>query len=426
MNSTYDVIVLGGGLAGQVAALTAKTPQNRVLLVTKGYGSFYYGPGVIDVLGRRCGKPVVQPWGQIDQLRVLHPYRILGEQRVRQAIDLFARHLGENGFPLLGGSQGKNLLLPTALGSIRPTYLAPLSIAQGEVRQEGDVKILGFEDFPYFSPQLVAAHLSQGLNRLGITKKVSWGTVKLGLGRQRPISSYDVALWLDHADHRRSFINELLSQLGREERIGFPAVLGLTQHREVVDRLEQELGKRVFEIPTIPPSVPGIRLHESLSGLLREKGVEMWTGYPVIGATIRRNYIQEVQVDVPGKTRSLQGNRFILATGGLGGEGLLSGPGWVKEPVFDLPVYFHPHVDKWSHRHLWKEQPYACFGLRVDSKMRPLDGEGNVCFTNLFAAGNILAFFDSTAEKSSSGIDIATGITAGRACREEVECGASA
>ena len=44
-----------------------------------------------------------------------------------------------------------------------------------------------------------------------------------------------------------------------------PAVLGLRDPHGVWSDLEHRLGRRVFEIPSLPPSVPGMRLFEILS-----------------------------------------------------------------------------------------------------------------------------------------------------------------
>ena len=56
----------------------------------------------------------------------------------------------------------------------------------------------------------------------------------------------------------------------REEHVGLPAMLGLRDPHGVWSDVEHRLGRRVFEIPTFPPSVPGMRLFEILrSALLR-------------------------------------------------------------------------------------------------------------------------------------------------------------
>ena len=52
--------------------------------------------------------------------------------------------------------------------------------------------------------------------------------------------------------------------LGAGSRSALPAMLGLRDPTPVLADLEERLGRRVFEIPTLPPSVPGMRLFEIL------------------------------------------------------------------------------------------------------------------------------------------------------------------
>ncbi|MEL7566261.1 MAG: FAD-binding protein, partial [Dehalobacterium sp.] len=121
MKKKYDVIVIGGGLAGIQAALSAKNSQTEVLLIAKGFGSFYYGSGVIDLLGATQEKLITRPWSNLDNLSCFHPYKILGENQVRQGLAEFYQLMEETGYPLITNDQGENFFLPTALGSIRPT-----------------------------------------------------------------------------------------------------------------------------------------------------------------------------------------------------------------------------------------------------------------------------------------------------------------
>lgn len=420
MNKRYDVIVIGAGLAGVQAALSAKNSQRNVLLITKGFGSFYYGSGVVDLLGVKERKMPVKPWASLDNLPGKHPYQIMGTDQVRQGIGEFVQLMEETGYPFIHHHQEKNFFLPTALGNIRSTYLAPLSLAQGDIRLGGKIKLFGLEGFHYFSPSLAASRLTKEYQGLGMNSEISFRILELGKIRPGPISVYDLALWLDDPNHGERLIKQILPQLGQEERIGFPAILGLENHRQVLAQIEERVGKKVFEIPTLPPSVPGIRLHQHLFKIMNKKGIDCRMGYPVIGAEVKGNRIIDIQVAVPGKNIRFCGEKYILATGGLGSDGLLSEPGRVKEPIFNLPIHQDHDVERWSRINLIKEQPYAHFGVRVDQKMRPVDSEGRICYHNLYAAGSILAYFDGIAERSMGGVDISTGFVAGKECGGEV------
>ena len=76
-------------------------------------------------------------------------------------------------------------------------------------------------------------------------------------------------------------------RLGVEERAAFPAVLGHADPHGVWSELEQRLGRPVFEIPTLPPSVPGMRVHRTLHETLRRVGGRVILNTVVIGRRAR-------------------------------------------------------------------------------------------------------------------------------------------
>ena len=69
-----------------------------------------------------------------------------------------------------------------------------------------------------------------------------------------------------------------------DERVGLPAVLGLRDPHGAWADLQRRLGRGVFEIPTLPPSVPGMRAFEALRTALRAAGGRLVLGSEVIGA----------------------------------------------------------------------------------------------------------------------------------------------
>ena len=60
-------------------------------------------------------------------------------------------------------------------------------------------------------------------------------------------------------------------------------------------------------------------------------------------------------------------------------------------------------------------QPLAAAGVAVDEALRPIDGDGGPVYTNLHAAGAILAGAVSWKEKSGTGISVATGYAVAQA-----------
>lgn len=66
--------------------------------------------------------------------------------------------------------------------------------------------------------------------------------------------------------------------------MGFPAVLGLNNPVEVVEELREFLGLPVFEIPTLPPSIPGIRIHNILISAIERRGGQIMDGMEILSA----------------------------------------------------------------------------------------------------------------------------------------------
>src|SRR5438270_6391368 len=77
----YDVVVVGLGLAGLVAALAARGRGARTLVVGRGYGTLRFRPGTIDVLGYWRGRPVEAPGLRVAAVAATerrHPYALAG------------------------------------------------------------------------------------------------------------------------------------------------------------------------------------------------------------------------------------------------------------------------------------------------------------------------------------------------------------
>ncbi|NIP22784.1 MAG: glycerol-3-phosphate dehydrogenase subunit GlpB, partial [Phycisphaerae bacterium] len=77
-------------------------------------------------------------------------------------------------------------------------------------------------------------------------------------------------------------------------RIGFPAVLGMKDAPAIKTDLEARLDRPVFEIPILPPSVPGIRLHHILKQAIEMNGGRVFDGMEAIGSEAENGRITTV------------------------------------------------------------------------------------------------------------------------------------
>ena len=156
-----DVIVIGGGLAGLFAAITAAKRGRQVMLVTKGVGAIAIGGGSIDLLGYDAqGVPVRDPVAAMDGLSADHPFAILGHQRVETAVQSFLGLCAAEGYPYLGDLQ-HNQWIPTALGRLKPTCLTPLSMNASSLKTATDVTVVEFEGLKDYCGRVMVDGLRQ-------------------------------------------------------------------------------------------------------------------------------------------------------------------------------------------------------------------------------------------------------------------------
>ena len=168
-----------------------------------------------------------------------------------------------------------------------------------------------------------------------------------------------------------------------------------------------------------PPSLPGLRLEDRLFGALDAAGASIETGNPVVDYE-GDGPIQRVFVEKNGARIPYSADQYVLATGGLVGKGVESDREGVSEPVFDCHVPHPADRYDWFETGAFGDHEFAAFGVTTDDLLRPLRPDGAVEFENLRAAGSVLGGYDFAAEKSGSGVSLATGYAAGRGAAEVV------
>lgn len=415
------MVVVGAGPAGLAAAWQAATAGTSVKLVAAGWGSLYWHAGCIDVLGYwplGAAEPLASPREGLQRLLTEapdHPYALVGIPGVEEALARVAELCTAAGYPL-EGSLDVNWLLPTAVGGARPTCLAPSTMTAGDLRRRHPVLAVGIEGFPDLQPEMVAANLEAR----GIPARPLM--VELPPVRERRfVTGPILARMLEEPELRAELARRIRPRLGSASRVGLPAVLGLEHPAEVVDHLQRLLEAEVFEVPTLPPSVPGMRLHRILSRATHAAGGRVFNG---MEATAARRHphdptrVEAVMTEAAARSLPHAADGFVLATGGILGGGLQAHPdGRLQEVVFDLPVQAPPEGRRaWFHSDFLHPSghPIHRAGVRVDHQGRPLDGAGEPAAGNVWVAGGALAGADPVRERSLEGMALATGLMAGR------------
>jgi glycerol-3-phosphate dehydrogenase subunit B len=416
---TYDVVVIGAGLAGLTAALRLAEEGLRVLVVAKGVGGTHLAPATIDVLGYAEGR-VESPARALPEFVAAHPehpYRRVPVGLIRASLEWFAERLGGLGYR---GGLEENVLLPTAVGVAKPTALVPRTMAAGDLRAGGRFVFVGLRGFKDFYPGYLAENVAR--SELPGGASVSARALELGppLGGEVDVGSAGFARRFEQAEFRDLVVGELEQRLAPGEIVGFPAVLGFRHAQEVWQDLETRLRHPVFEVPTLPPSVGGIRVFESLTAALRRNGARVVVGSTVSGSEHKGKTLEGVVTQTAARPRMYRARSFVLASGGFASGGLqMDSYGRVRETAFDLPLAGLPAPDGQRFEPgYFDEQPIAGAGLAVDDALRPVDAAGAPAFENLHAAGATLAGATPWREASGNGISLATGYAAASAILE--------
>jgi len=346
---------------------------------------------------------------------------LLNLEQIADTLRMFITVTEELGIPYVGADdKQENLLLPSPAGVPRPTFLVPQAQKAGDLGRNEPMLIVGFDGMRDFYPLLIA----ENLTKLGYQARAETVTIDL-LTTRRDANSVQLAHELDDNDRRTRLGRRLKEIVQVGERIGLPAVLGMDAHNEVMTDLQELCGVPVFEIPTLPPSVPGIRLFKALHDRLLSMGVRVEKGMEITATeknapqngTVGRIAWMESKTTT---TRSLKhrAENFLLATGGILGSGFNSdADGRVWEVILDLPLTTPQDRGEWFDGRFLSAggHPVYTGGVVVNKDFQPVAGDGTLLYENLWAVGHMLAGADSIVERSVEGIAIASGIAAGKA-----------
>jgi len=372
----FDVLVIGEGLSGITAAAAACRQGARVMLTSKGPGSFALGTACVDLDGLDCASVGLSKWGA---------------NQMEDAISFFLELTAAAGCAYEGGVH-EHRLVPTIMGTFAEVSLAPRSLWKGDPRGVAEAVVVGIENVFAFDANYVAERLTLHSKTNDLATSYRAVAIKLPqIQNQHWLTPLEIASEVDkHSYYAQSLMAALKPVVQDADLLILPGVLGLNSGDDYIRNLEDEIGCAICELPTLPPSVPGLRLLRRLESRLSAMGVEIRTGFSVQKLCMDGGRCTGAVLDTPGQPRTVHADCVILASG-----------------KFSRLLEDHPGKERAS-----------APGLRVSEELQPVSSAGAVLAENVFACGSVLGRFES---RYGNAIAIVSGYEAGMlACQRGV------
>lgn len=403
-----QLAVVGTGLAGFAAAVFA---GNRALdtALTGNTGALAYTTGYLDLLGAMDGggPPLDDPWQALQALQATqpeHPLCRLSPASIHAAFTEFTAFLGSAGLNYSPpGRRNETVLSP--VGTLKKTLCVPSTMAPGTtaLTDRKPCLVVDFHGLKGFSARQVVANLGGSWPVLSAARLVFPGM------EHGEIYPEVMARSLETAATRAHLAELLREAAGDVTTVGLPAILGIHRPDLVRAELEQLSGLRIFEIPTMPPAVPGIRLRELLEQVLPQRGTTLIPQQKIKKLAFEKDSVRLDLADNYGPI-VIEAQALILATGRFLSGGLAADPNGIRETLLGLPVSQPGSRADWF-REVYTDRrghPINRAGLNVDSYCRPLTAAGRPFDRRLFAAGIILANQDWIRSRCGAGVAIAS------------------
>ena len=413
VSRTTDILVVGSGMAGLMAAIVASEQGKRVTLLSRGCGSLNIGSGCVDVLGYVNGQAVEgQPLDALDALPERHPYRLVGREGVEEALKTLSAVCARHGAPLEAAANG-NRRVPTILGTLKPTCLT-LPSCRGELLETAaSALVVSVEGLKDSHPALVTAQL----RRYPHLANIAWHEAHLENpipGAHRNLSPLDIARSVESPEGTAWLAAGLRNALRATpaDVVLLPPVCGLSN--AAWEAVAAAVPVPLVEMPTLPPGVGGLRLYTALKNELQARDVDMVENALVTEAECDGKRCAALVAETACGRRRFAAKAFVMATGGFMGGGFLSSPGEAREAVFGLPVLqadgslLPARPEDWSDQNIFGNHAFASAGVMVNAAMSPLRIDGAPALNNVFFAGRSVGGYDFASEKSGNGVAVAT------------------
>ncbi len=403
--------VIGSGLAGfaaSVFALERGIPTAQI----GNTGAIAYTTGYLDLFGNHNQQLLEDPWHGLDLLRrdePDHPLSRICNEDIRTALRQFTESLTGMGIEYSGPGE-HNLLALLPGGTVKPTLSVPGTMLPGvdAIKTDARILITDFVGLQGFSAKELATNLKISCPH---ARAMRLEFPDMGSGAQ--VFPEVMARALEVPAQRQRFAELLKSVAGDAEYVGMPAIMGVHAPDNVHTELEKLVGIPLFEIPTMPPAVPGIRLREMFEQQLPAKGLTLVPQQKVKRLELSEDgavlYLEDSFGEVVIETQTT-----IMATGRFLSGGLKADRRVIRESLLGIPVRQPESRADWYRQHYFdtRGHPVNRSGIVVDAQFRPVNLDRRPVNKRLFAAGASLAHHDWVRQRCGAGVAIASAYKA--------------
>ncbi|NAW69096.1 glycerol-3-phosphate dehydrogenase subunit GlpB [Vibrio sp. V27_P1S3P104] len=411
----YDIVVIGGGIAGYTAAIRSLQAGKKTLLINQGQSALHFSSGSIDVLAKLPdGSPVTHPFEALNQLKQQndqHPYHLVGQPLLMEGLDWFKRTITDAGLPMLHHPQGANHQRITPLGTLKATWLSqPFVYQHHDALPFKRIVVIAIDGYRDFHPQMLQDNLRQHVDFANT--HIEHKTITLpgfDAYRRNPneLRSIDIARFLKQQSAWDHLCHALTALATPDDLVILPAIMGNGDGLILMNKLREATQLHFHEVPTMPPSLLGIRIEETLNRIFIQLGGTQLKGDKVVRGTFTNGQLNEIYTqnlrDIP-----VQAPYFIMATGSYFSQGLAATQDQISEPIFGLKVSYPQQRTLWRNRNFFapKAHPFMTFGVQTNAQLNPY--QQDIAIKNLYCCGSMLSGYDPVFEGSGGGVAIAT------------------